>query len=347
LSGRSFTNDCDIAGVVTLKNNLFYNAGPDDYGMMCLVNNTAGSAVHSNNLYYRSVNPNYTKVKDGSTYGQTLTQVLSWEVSAVVSDPLFVTPGSDFHLLSGSPAIGAGIAIPGITKDINGVGFKNPPDIGCYQSSGTVIVAPVLKSSTITNTSPSVIDLTYDLNLDNSAVPSVSAFNANINSINNPINSVAVSGNTVHLTMATPVPAGAVSTVSYIKPAVNALQSTSGGQAASINNQVVTNNVITSTATVTGGSTSSNVQMNIYPNPAHHMFNLAIKYSSAFSLQDAKVSSQILRIIDISGKLILERLLTPGIDLVNFPVNLRSGVYIVQMLLGSRIIGSQKLLITN
>ena len=36
-SGRSFNNDCAVAGVVTLKNNLIYNTGNDDYGMMCLV----------------------------------------------------------------------------------------------------------------------------------------------------------------------------------------------------------------------------------------------------------------------------------------------------------------------
>ena len=140
-SGRSFTNDCANTGVVTIKNNLFYNTGSDDYGMMCLVNNIAGATTHSNNLYYRSASANFTKVKDGSTYAQTASQVLSWESAAVVLDPLFKSTGTDFHLQAGSPAIGAGVTIPGITKDMEGVTLNNPPDIGCYQSVNNVITS--------------------------------------------------------------------------------------------------------------------------------------------------------------------------------------------------------------
>ncbi len=134
VSGRSFTNDCTITGIVTLKNNLLYNSGSDDYGMMCLANYVAGTATHSNNLYYRSANVNYTKIKDGGSYNQTNTQVLAWEATAKATDPLFVTPGTNFHLQTGSPAAGAGIAITGITKDLEGVTLSNPPVIGCFQS---------------------------------------------------------------------------------------------------------------------------------------------------------------------------------------------------------------------
>ena len=79
--GRSFTNDCAVSGVVTLKNNILVNSGTDDYGMMCLTNNTEGATTHSNNLYYRSAGVNFTKVKDGGTYKQTPAQVSAWEAS--------------------------------------------------------------------------------------------------------------------------------------------------------------------------------------------------------------------------------------------------------------------------
>jgi uncharacterized repeat protein (TIGR02059 family) len=455
LGGRSFTNDCDVAGVVTLKNNLFYNAGNDDYGMMCLVNNTAGSATHSNNLYYRSVNPNYTKVKDGATYAQTSVQVLSWEAGSIPSDPLFVTPGTDFRLLPGSSAIGTGVSIPGITKDLNGASFKNPPDIGCYQSSGTA-AAPIHNNSTVENALPLVIGMTYDLTLDNSAVPPVSSFDVKINSVSRPVSAIAVAGNKVLLTLTSAVIAGVVVTVSYTKPAtnpiksaagqeaaslsaqsvvnnvnpvqlpaspvyiqsvidpatpnniaiiydpvladvvplssafnvkinsvarplnsvaiqggevvltlssapvsgdivtvsytkpaVNPLQTSSGGQAASTNDQLVTNNIATTTSTISAGSSDSNIQMTIYPNPAHHIFNLLIKYPTSFSIPDAIASSQILRIFDFAGKLVYEKMLTPGIAAVNFPINIKSGIYIVQMALGTTIVSSKKLLVNN
>jgi hypothetical protein len=56
-----------------------------------------------------------------------------------------------------SPAIGGGIAITGITKDIDGVMFINPPDIGCYQSSsvskglfaGNAVMSVTSQSSTL------------------------------------------------------------------------------------------------------------------------------------------------------------------------------------------------------
>jgi hypothetical protein len=144
--GRSFNNDCPVAGVVTLKNNLLYNTGADNYGMMCLVSNVAGATLHSNNLYYRSANASFTRIKDGTSYKQTDSQVLTWEATARVTDPLFAVTATDFHLKTGSPAIGTGISVTGISKDIEGATYSIPPNIGCYQS------VSALKSSNIGST---------------------------------------------------------------------------------------------------------------------------------------------------------------------------------------------------
>ena len=58
-------------------------------------------------------------------------------------NPLFVTNGSDFHLQSGSPAIGAGLhsiadhtggySVTAPTYDIDGRVRPNPPSIGAYE----------------------------------------------------------------------------------------------------------------------------------------------------------------------------------------------------------------------
>ncbi len=53
-------------------------------------------------------------------------------VGSLVADPLFVSPGKDFHLQPGSPAIDAGVRV-GILKDYAGVAITGNPDIGAYE----------------------------------------------------------------------------------------------------------------------------------------------------------------------------------------------------------------------
>jgi len=63
------------------------------------------------------------------------------------SDPLFVS-ATDFHLQSGSPAIGKGVAISGVTTDYSGNNYKNPPSIGAYES-GSAAAAPVTPAAPV------------------------------------------------------------------------------------------------------------------------------------------------------------------------------------------------------
>ena len=54
-------------------------------------------------------------------------------VNKIAGDPLFVAPNSgDFHLQSGSPAIGTGLNL-GYTLDLADNPVANPPDLGVYQ----------------------------------------------------------------------------------------------------------------------------------------------------------------------------------------------------------------------
>lgn len=49
-------------------------------------------------------------------------------------DPKFANEqAKDYHLLDGSPAIGKGIAIPNLGKDLDGKTWGVPPDVGCYK----------------------------------------------------------------------------------------------------------------------------------------------------------------------------------------------------------------------
>ena len=115
--------------------------------------------------------------------------------------------------------------------------------MGAFESSSKGPFIPVYISSAIQNATPNILDMTYNYSLA-AVVPAVSSFGILVNSVARTISAVAVSGTKVSLTLATPVVNGDVVTVSYTQPATNLLQTSSGGQAASLAAQSVANNVV-------------------------------------------------------------------------------------------------------
>ncbi len=109
-------------------------------------------------------------------------------------------------------------------------------------TNNVAAVIPAYVSSVIQDASPARLELTYSLTLAN-IVPPTSAFAVKVNNVTRSVNTVAVSGTKVLLTLASPVMNGDAVTVAYTKPASNPLQTASGGQAASITAQNATNNV--------------------------------------------------------------------------------------------------------
>ncbi len=109
-------------------------------------------------------------------------------------------------------------------------------------TNNVAAVIPVYVSSVIQDATPSRVELTYNPSLAN-IVPSTAAFNVKVNNVTRSVRTVAISGNKVMLTLASPVVCGDVVSVAYTKPASNPLQTTSGGQAASMTAKSVTNNV--------------------------------------------------------------------------------------------------------
>jgi uncharacterized repeat protein (TIGR02059 family) len=101
---------------------------------------------------------------------------------------------------------------------------------------------PVYVSSVIENSTPALLEMTYQLSLAN-INPGNSAFSVKVNSLTKIVNSVSISGTKVQLTLAGAVAYGDVVTVAYTKPVVNPLQTSSGGQAASLSARSVNNNV--------------------------------------------------------------------------------------------------------
>ncbi len=257
-----------------------------------------------------------------------------------VANPLFIS-STDFHLQSGSPAIGKGLKIAGLTTDFEGKAVNDPPSIGAIESGKGEVAptatapTPIYQGSVIENATPSVLVMTYDLSLSN-VVPSSSSFSVKVNSGSRTISSVTLSGTKVSLKLATPVINGDVVTVAYTKPSSNPLQTSEGGQAASFSSTAVTNNVI---PTKEASPADAPITMKISSNPVHHILHVSFSYIGT------PVSPEVLRILDLSGKLFIEKVLTTGVTRIWFPISLNSGVYNVVVLSGGVQMALQKIIV--
>lgn len=100
---------------------------------------------------------------------------------------------------------------------------------------------PVYKSSVIEKLTPTALDITFSLALDNTKVPEVGAFAVMVAGAARTVNTVAVAGTKVTLTLSSAVTVGQAVTVAYTKPATNPLQTTDGLQVPSFTAQTVTN----------------------------------------------------------------------------------------------------------
>jgi hypothetical protein len=87
------------------------------------------------------------------------------------------------------------------------------------------------------------------------------------------------------------------------------------------------------------------ITMAITPNHVHGIINVLLQYASTFSSQDPAMSPQIIRIVDLSGKLYNEKLLVTGTASITTPVNLETGIYNVMILSGGVQMVSQKIVV--
>ncbi len=194
------------------------------------------------------------------------------------------------------------------------------------------VINPVFVSAVVENATPRRVNMTYDLTLA-SIVPATSAFTVMVNSVQRTVSSVSVSGTTVQLVLATAVVYGDIVTVSYTAPSVNPIQTVSGGIAAGITDQSVTNNCTASSTT----KSTNNGNISVYPNPAKDYVNVLLKEASATNL--------VLKIYDMSGRLRVENQLEAGLNNYTLSFNLKSGIYVIQVLSGKTTVFTQKLVV--
>jgi uncharacterized repeat protein (TIGR02059 family) len=109
-------------------------------------------------------------------------------------------------------------------------------------TNNVLAAIPVYVSAVIENATPTILTMTYSLTLAN-IIPDVSAFAVTVAGATRTVSSVTISDKLVKLTLSSAVKKGEAVTVAYTKPATNPLQTSEGGQAASLAAQPVTNNV--------------------------------------------------------------------------------------------------------
>jgi uncharacterized repeat protein (TIGR02059 family) len=304
------------------------------------------------NIYGRPTsNSNYIQSWENGYNNQRLYDLTGWKANGLGQDanstvsPVTLTDVNKIRFEYNDTKINKVIALD--AGYVDAVGTKYSGSITLLPFTSVVLMAdpnssassaspvgPLYVSSVIENITPSTLEITYDETLDLS-VPSASAFVVMVNGVKRNVTSVSISGNNVLLTLASPVVYGDVITVSYIKPSSNQLKKTSGELAVSFSSpQPVTNNCLS-----LANNSAKKSTINIYPNPARDYINIS------FHEQEISLESQILRIFDLSGKLCLESILNSGNNNYHVLFNLKSGIYIVQIVSGSIINFVQKLIV--
>ena len=326
--------DVGTASNVSVRNNTIINFDNSPVYASGTGSTSISTLSVENNIFYGNGNGNVPRYINGISITGNSTQ------NNIIGNPLFVST-ADYHVQSGSPAIGGGLSIPKLTSDFSGNAINNPPSIGAYESLSAIPVstAPVYQSSTVENASPANLVLTYSLSLAN-IVPPATAFIVQVNSVPRGINGITVSGSKVQMILTSPVIKGDIVKVAYNTPATNKLQTVSGGLAASFTAQTAKNNV----TTVAPVASASKIVMTITPNPIHRILNAILTYVTPLTGDQAS-SLQVIRVSDMSGKLLIEKLLNKNSSGIRIPLNLRPGIYVVQLLISGLEMTSQKIIV--
>ena len=262
-SGTTYPYVIDFSGSeistgasLSIKNNIVGFTTADSYGYYILTPGTIdGTVTIDYNLYWNSIkaNPYYLQNvahswPDWNTHGYDAHSIYNNNPLFVNSSGLF-SQDLDFELQSSSPVINKGTDV-GLETDYSGNPIFGLPDIGAFETlPASNTPTPAFLGSVIENPTPSTVELTYDITLAN-IIPATSAFSVGVNSTARTISSVTISGTKVLLTLASTVAYGDVVTVAYTKPSTNPLQTSAGGQAATISAQAVTNKVAAPAAPV-------------------------------------------------------------------------------------------------
>jgi len=246
----------------TIKGNIFFAKAASQYSLKftSTADDIPAFGTADNNYYARPIDDNEVIYTYSPSTGYKKRTLASWQSftsqdknsqkSAVtVSD----TSKIDFYYNPSTSNKVITLSQPMV--DVTGKKYSGSVTLLPYTSvilmpdpNPSTPAVPVLSSATVEDNAPTVIVLTYNINLA-SVVPAVTAFSVTVGGTAVTVNSVSVSGNKVSLTLSGRINYGDVVKISYTKPSSSPLQTSEGGQAASFSGQSVTNNCAAPTTT--------------------------------------------------------------------------------------------------
>jgi hypothetical protein len=133
---------------------------------------------------------------------------------------------------------------------------------GSQSSAPVVPVVPAFVSAIVENTTPTKIAVTFDVALDDTSVPYISAFLAE----SKMVTEVAISGAVVTLTVDAPFTAGETIVLTYVKPETNPLKSLTGGEALGFSEAII-NNTAPVLPEIVSAETIDELSLSIFFNP--------------------------------------------------------------------------------
>ena len=244
---------------ISINNNIFF-AKVSDQNIIafCTLSNDIPSFGNAdNNCYAKPVdNSCVARTWTAGWYSKATNYTLSAWQSYTGKDrnssvaPITLSDVSKIRFEYNASSSNKTIPLDGGYIDAKGTKYSGSVTLSPYASIVLMVdpnpsappASPVYSSSSVENSTPTVLEMTYNLELAN-IVPTALAFSVVVNSTARSISAVTISGTKVLLTLASPVVYGDVVTVAYIKPSSNPLQTPSGGQAAAISAQAVSNHV--------------------------------------------------------------------------------------------------------
>lgn len=136
---------------VLVVNNTFSDPNPYRQGQIICWGTGTMSGFISNNIFYQpntaaiwdqycaGITVNYNLSTNSDQYNQCGSSCASYANDLLNQNPatIMVSPDTDFHLILGSPAIGAGTTTNAPATDFNGNPRNNPPSIGAYEWGST------------------------------------------------------------------------------------------------------------------------------------------------------------------------------------------------------------------
>ena len=307
----------DIGAVrsFNFQNNIVY--GFANYAFTCGLsgNSSIDQLSIKNNLFYNNENNEFLITGyEPTNYTNT---------NNLYVDPEF-NSSVNLRLQEGSAAIGAGIKIEGLTRDIDGLLLKEgAPNIGCYEW-GIEMTSPTYQNSAVREETPNIVEIQFNMKLHD-VLPDYSAFTLKINNEASKIKGVSIKDDYVFLQLTDNVTSNDLVTVSYTVPSENPLQSVQGVAAGSFLNQIVTNSV-----------QFIESKLHVFPNPTNGDVSLNIRGDS----HDLPVT---FKFYSYTGSLTYE--INADRLPYNFALNnrLNSGLYFVQVVSENKVLDTKKM----